>query len=70
MAKKATKKQCTALRLAMKDTLEKTTKKKLFGQLVQELAFGITSSKMFKLMKKIVPLKRVEIVKSSLVEGS
>lgn len=65
-ARKAKKKQKTAMRKIMITIIADSAKKKTCNQFVQELIFGIISSKIFNDIKKIVPIKRVEIVKSKI----
>lgn len=67
--KKLNKKQETAMRNMIVESIEKGIKRKEFSQVIQLIVFGVIASKLFKELKAIAPLKRVEIVKSSLVEG-
>lgn len=68
-AKKLAKKQETAIRKMMAESIEKSARKKTFSQFSQEIIFGAVASKLFKQLIKIAPLKRVEIIKSKLLEG-
>ncbi len=61
--------QETAIRNIMIDRIDKEIRRKEFGQAIQEIIFGVLAAKLFKDVKNIAPLKRVEIVKSQLVEG-
>jgi len=66
--KKASRAQETEIRKIMKEELNHAASKKPFDQFVQELIFGTTSSNIFKAVKKIVPIKRIEINKSLVLE--
>ncbi len=66
--KKASKAQETEIRKIMKEELVRAGSKKPFDQFVQELIFGTASSNIFKAAKKIVPIKRIEINKSLVLE--
>lgn len=65
-ARKSKKNQKTAIRKIMSTIIADSAKKKTCNQFAQELIFGIISSKIFNDIKKIVPIKRVEIVKSKI----
>ena len=67
--RKLARKQQTALRNTLRDSMQKSCKKKPLVQLQQELIFGVAASKVFKQLKKIAPLRRVEVTESRLVEG-
>ncbi len=67
--RKLNRKQETAIRKNMGEYLQKAAQKKPFSQFSQEVIFGVVSSKLFKQLTKIAPLKRVEITKSRLMEG-
>ena len=67
--RKLNRKQETAIRKKMEEYLKKSAQKKPFSQFSQEVIFGVVSSKLFKQLTKIAPLKRVEITKSRLLEG-
>lgn len=66
--RKATGPQETEIRKRMEKELVSDAQKKEFGQFVQELIFGNASSGLFKVIKPIIPIKRVEIQKSQLLE--
>jgi len=68
--KKLESDQKTAIRKIMKDEIEKELKKKPFSQAIQEIIFGVLAAKIFKEIKKIGQMKRVEIVKSEVIEGN
>lgn len=67
--RKLNRKQETAIRKKMDEAIRKSAQKKPFSQFSQEVIFGVVSSKLFKQLTKIAPLKRVEITKSRLLEG-
>jgi small subunit ribosomal protein S3Ae len=67
--RKLNRKQETAIRKKMEEMLKKSAQKKPFSQFSQEVIFGVVSSKLFKQLTKVAPLKRVEIIKSRLIEG-
>ncbi len=67
--RKLSKKQKTDISKKMREVVEKSIKKKPFVQVSQEIIFGVVASKLFKQLTKIAPLKRVEIIKSRLLEG-
>jgi len=67
--KKLAAKQETAIRNTMIEVIEKAVKKKPCSQIVQEIIFGVLAAKVFKDVKKIAQLKRVEITKSQIIEG-
>lgn len=66
--RKATGPQETEIRRRMEKEMADAAQKKEFGQFVQELIFGNASSGLFKVIKPIIPIKRVEIQKSQLIE--
>lgn len=66
--RKLSRKQEAAIRKKMVEIVEKGCDKKPFSQLSQEMVFGVTASKLFKQLSKIVPLKRIEITKSRVLE--
>ncbi|MBN1940698.1 MAG: 30S ribosomal protein S3ae [Candidatus Diapherotrites archaeon] len=66
-ARKLAVNQETDIRNLIKTSIEKSCSKKSHGQLMQEIIFGSLASKLFKQVKKIAPIKRLEIVKSQLV---
>jgi len=67
--RKLSGKQETAIRKKIVEGVEKAAQKKPFVQFSQEVIFGVVASKLFKQLIKIAPLKRVEIIKSRLLEG-
>ena len=67
--RKLSKKQKTDISKKTREVVEKSVKKKPFVQVSQEIVFGVVASKLFKQLTKIAPLKRVEIIKSRLLEG-
>ena len=67
--KKLSRKQQTAIRKKMIEAIANAAQKKSFGQFSQEIVFGVIASKLFKQLIKIAPLKRVEIIKSKVLEG-
>jgi small subunit ribosomal protein S3Ae len=64
--RKLAAKQETAIRNRLREEIEKNCSKKNYEQLMQELVFGALTAKLFKHMKEIAPIKRLEIVKSQL----
>jgi len=67
--KKASRKQKTSVR----KKIEEQTKKIISGiesrKLIDELVFGTIVNKLYSEVKKIVPIKRVEIINSSLMQA-
>jgi len=59
----------TVARKKMMEMIAKSAENKEFSPLIQLVIFGVLASKMFKELKKIAPMKRVEIVKSVVLEG-
>ncbi len=68
-ARKLSRKQETAIRNKMVEAIGKAAAKKSFAMFSQEAIFGAVASKLFKQLTKIAPLKRVEIIKTRLLEG-
>jgi len=68
-ARKLSKKQKKNVGKKMREVVEKSIEKKPFAQVSQEIIFGVVASKLFKQLTKIVPIRRVEIVESGLLEG-
>ena len=68
-SKKVNKNQKREIGRIMRKVVESEADKKSFSQLEQEAVFGVLALKIFKGVKKISPIKRVEIVKSRIVEG-
>jgi small subunit ribosomal protein S3Ae len=66
--KKLDKRQETAIRREIAESIEKSSKRREFAPFIQLVVFGVLASKLFKDLKKIAPLKRVEIVKSTVLE--
>lgn len=67
--RKLSNKQKTSIRKEIETAIEKAVHKKQFPEVSQEIIFGVTASKLFKRLTKIAPVKRVEIIKSRLLEG-
>ena len=67
--KKLNRKQETVIRKEIIARIDKSAKKRDFAPLFQLIVFGVLASKIFKELKTIAPLKRVEIVKSAVLEG-
>ena len=67
-SKKLDAEQETTIRKMMVKEIAQTIKKKDFNQAIQETIFGVVAAKVFKQAKKVAQLKRVEIVKSQIVE--
>jgi len=67
--KKLERRQQTTIRKQIMENIEKSCAKKDFSSLVQLIVFGVLASKLFKDLRKIAPLKRIEIVKSTVLEG-
>ncbi len=67
--KKLERRQETAIRKEIIQSIEKSCNRKEFSPLIQLIVFGVLASKLFKELKKIAPLRRVEIVKSIVLEG-
>lgn len=68
--RKLSNKQKTAIRKEIGTLVQKAVHKKPHSEACQEIIFGATASKIFKKLVKIAPLKRVEIIKSGLLEGN
>ncbi len=66
--KKLDKRQETAIRKGLIDGIEKSAAEKDFSPFIQLVVFGVLASKMFKDLKKIAPLKRVEIARALVLE--
>ncbi len=60
--------QKTALRNALMRDLKKRAQAKPFGEFIYETLFGKTAAEVFKSLRSIAPLKRVEIRKTELKE--
>jgi small subunit ribosomal protein S3Ae len=58
----------TSLRKMMDDEILKTAKRKDSEQFIQELIFGSLAAKLFKQAKNYAIIKRIEIIKSRIVE--
>ncbi|MAG21939.1 MAG: 30S ribosomal protein S3ae [Candidatus Diapherotrites archaeon] len=67
--KKLDRKQETMIRKHITENIENSAQKKEFSSLIQLIVFGVLASKLFKDLRKVAPLRRVEIVKTVLVEG-
>jgi len=59
----------TAMRLEMRHELLEHSKQTDFNTLEQEIIFGKLASKLYKVAKKVAPVKRVEIRKTEVVES-
>lgn len=68
-ARKLSRQQEADIRKSMGEMIEKAVEKKPFAQASQEMIFGAIAAKAFKHLIKIAPLKRVEVIKSRLIEG-
>ncbi|MDD5147987.1 MAG: hypothetical protein PHH08_00810 [Candidatus ainarchaeum sp.] len=64
--KKLAAKQETAIRNLIRQEMENHCTKKNYDQLMQELVFGSLAAKLFKTVKAIAPVRRLEIVKSQI----
>ena len=53
----------------MAEMMKEAVLQKSYVQASQEMIFGAMASKIFKVLTKIAPLKRVEIIKSRVLEG-
>ncbi|MFH1106603.1 MAG: hypothetical protein V1787_01785 [Candidatus Micrarchaeota archaeon] len=60
--------QKTALRVALLAEIRRRAAAKEFGQFIYDTLFGKTAAELFKVLKKIAPLKRVEVRKTELKE--
>ena len=68
-ARKLSRQQEADIRKSMGDMVEKAVEKKPFVEVSQEMIFGAIAAKVFKHLTKIAPIKRVEVIKSRLIEG-
>jgi len=59
----------TDLRKAISENVKAIAKATDFPQFVQEIAYGKMSAKLYNAVKKIGPIKRVEVRKSELIEN-
>jgi small subunit ribosomal protein S3Ae len=59
--------QTKTIRKIMTDMLTEETSSKPYEQVMQEIIFGKTPSKLVKEVKRILPIRRVEIVKTELL---
>ncbi|EZQ03885.1 MULTISPECIES: 30S ribosomal protein S3ae [Acidianus] len=59
--------QRTAIRKIMDDIIRKSSESKTFDELIQDIVFGKLSNDIFNEVKKIAPLRKVEIEKSKLL---
>jgi len=59
--------QIEAMRASMKDVIEQRAAKLTFDQFIQEAILGKLSSDVYKVIKKICPVRRVEIQKTKLI---
>ncbi len=60
--------QKNSLRVALLKEIRERASSKEFGQFIYDTLFGKTAGEIFKVLKKIAPLKRVEIRKTELKE--
>ncbi len=67
--RKLSNKQQTDIRKKLGELIAAAGQKRTFVQFSQEVIFGAVASKVFKQITKIAPLKRVEIIKSQVLEG-
>lgn len=65
---KCSGKQKTALRNALETELKKRCAKTEFGTLIQEMIYGKLGAELYRKLKKIAQLRKVEIVKTRLKE--
>ena len=61
--------QIEAMRASMKEVIEQRAAKLTFDQFVQEAILGKLSSDVYKVIKKICPVRRVEIQKTKVLGG-
>jgi len=61
--------QIEAMRASMKDVIEQRAAKLTFDQFIQEAILGKLSSDVYKVIKKICPVRRVEIQKTKVLGG-
>lgn len=59
----------TAIRNAVKDEMIAAAKDHDYGQLMQELIFGKISSRLYNKVKKMAPIRRIEIRKTEVKEN-
>ncbi len=67
--RKLSKKQETDVGKKMTEMMKEIVLKKTYVQASQEMIFGAIASKIFKVLTKIAPLKRIEIIKTRVLEG-
>ncbi len=67
--KKLERRQEMAIRKGIVQSVERSAAKNDFSPFIQLVVFGVLASKLFKDLKKVAPLKRVEIIKSVVLEG-
>lgn len=65
--KKSSKSQKTAIRKKTEELMKKTIEHLHSNKVVDELVFGTIPNKIYPQLKKIVPIKRIEITNSSLI---
>lgn len=68
-AKKITRTEETEIRKAMEQEIMALGKNKSYEDFAQDMIFGALSSNIFKKAKEIAKIKRIEIIKSRLLEG-
>ena len=59
--------QCKTIRRIMSDIITNEAESKPYEQVMQEIIFGKTPSRIVKEVKKILPVRRVEIIKTELL---
>ena len=67
--RKLSEKQEKGIRKRLEEEIRKSAQKRTFEQFSQESIFGGLSSKIFKILSKIAPIKRVEVIETRLIEG-
>ncbi len=69
LAQKTERAKEKRIRKLMEKIIVEEAGKNEFGKLIQEFLFGVTTSKILKQAREIAKIKRIEIVKSKLLEG-
>ena len=67
--RKLDRRQEMAIRKGVMESVERSAAKNDFSPFIQLVVFGVLASKLFKDLKKVAPLKRVEIIKSTVLNG-
>jgi small subunit ribosomal protein S3Ae len=65
--RKLDRRQEMAIRKGIMESVERSAAKNDFSPFIQLVVFGVLASKLFKDLKKVAPLKRVEIIKSTVL---